>query len=178
MLDYLNEYVTDGQFDLPRLINGDYFVAIKLLYNARTFVSCAKLLMSFIDTVAFIDAGDVPDAFILWLKTYADLAPLGISPKELWEFRNGLVHMTNLRSRAVASGRTVPLIFYVGSPSQPLPPNPGGAKYFNLKALLDAIALAVSRWIETYNNNHEKFLDFVSRYDLIVSDSRMSYVRM
>ena len=178
MLDYLSEYVTDGQFDLPRLMNDDYFLAINLLYNAGKFVSCTKLLMSFIDTIAFIDTGDVPDAFVLWLSTYADLAPLGISPRELWEFRNGLVHMTNLRSRAVASGRTVPLIFYVGSPSQPLPPNPSGAKYLNLKALLDAIALAVSRWIETYNNNREKFVDFVSRYDLIVSDSRMSYVRM
>jgi hypothetical protein len=107
--------VDAGCFDVPQLINDDYFLAIKQLFNARHFVSAAKLLMSFIDTVGFIDAGDVRDGFSQWLDKYADLTSLGISPKELWEFRNGLLHMTNLRSRAVASGNTAPLIFYVGS---------------------------------------------------------------
>jgi hypothetical protein len=176
LVDYLKGYVQDGHFDLPRLMNDDYFLAIKLLYNAHHFVSTAKLLMSFIDTVAFIDAGDVRDAFALWLDAYADIASLGITAKELWEFRNGLLHMTNLRSRAVASGKTAPLIFYVGSLSQPHPSSPSGAKYFSLKGLLDVIAAATSRWIETYNKNPNKLIDFVSRYDLTISDSRVAYI--
>jgi hypothetical protein len=48
MVDYLKTYVVDGNLDVPRLFNDDYFEAIKLLYNARHWVSAAKLLMSFL----------------------------------------------------------------------------------------------------------------------------------
>lgn len=176
MPDYLKVYESNGTFDLPRLINDDYFLAIKLLFNARRFVSAAKLLMSAIDTIAFVDAGDVKDAFILWLNAYADLDSLGITAKELWEFRNGVLHMTNLNSRAVASGKTAPLIFYVGDRSIALPPSRTGAKYFSLKGLLEAVAAAISRWIETYNKTPEKWVDFVNRYDLTISDSRIASI--
>ena len=159
-------------------MNDDYFLAIKLLFNARHYVSVAKLLMSFIDTIGFINAGDVKDGFSLWLNNYAEIAALGITAKELWEFRNGLLHMTNLHSRSVASGNTAPLIFYIGNVVKPISPSPSGAKYFSLKGLLDAIAAAVSRWIETYNTNPDKWIDFVSRYDLTISDSRVSYFNL
>lgn len=175
MVDYLKQYVEDGKFDIPRLINDDYFLAIKLLFNAGHYVSAAKLLMSFVDTVAFIDAGDVPDSFCLWLDSYAELAPLGITAKELWEFRNGLLHMTNLRSRAVTSGRTVPLILYVGSMPHPIPASQSVAKYFNLKDLIDVLAAALSRWMESYNRTPGKLINFVNRYDLTISDSRLAY---
>jgi hypothetical protein len=178
MPDYLKAYESNGTFDLPRLINDDYFLAIKLLFNARHYVSSAKLLMSAIDTIAFVDAGDVKDSFILWLNTYAELNPLGITAKELWEFRNGLLHMTNLNSRAVASGKTAPLIFYVGDPRIVIPPSRTGAKYFSLKGLLEVIAAAISRWIETYNRTPEKWVDFVNRYDLTISDSRVSFLNI
>jgi hypothetical protein len=177
MVDYLKAYVKEGCFDIARLINDDYFLAIKLLFNARHYVSAAKLLMSFIDTVAFIDEGDVRDGFARWLDRYAALTALRITPKELWEFRNGLLHMTNLRSRAVASGNTAPLIFYVGTPSRPIPSNPSGAKYFSLKGLMDIVAAAISKWIETYNSNPEKLTSFVERYDLTISDARVAYMK-
>lgn len=178
MVDYLERYISDGQFDIPRLINDDYFLAIKELFNAGHFVSCAKLLMSFIDTIAFIDAGDIRDGFITWLGNYADLIPLGITAKELWEFRNGLLHMTNLNSRAVASGKTAPLILYVGNPTRPLPASPSGAKYISLMGLIEATALALSKWIETYSHSSEKRVEFVTRYDLTISDSRLAYISM
>lgn len=176
MVDYLDVYVTKEGFNIPQLLNDDYFLAIKLLFNNRYFVSCAKLLMSFIDTVAFIDTGDDRGNFILWLDTYATLGPLGITSRELWEFRNGLLHMSNLHSRAVASGKVSPLILSVGRPTEPLPAYRNGEKRFNLKDLIDTIAYAISRWIETYNHNPEKFPDFVSRYDLTVSDTRVAYL--
>jgi hypothetical protein len=176
MVDYLEAYVEDGQFDIPRLINDDYFSAIKLLFNAGHFVSAAKLLMSFLDTVAFIDLGDVRGNFSEWLDLYADLNPLGITSKELWEFRNGLLHMTNLRSRAIASGVVAPLIFYVGSPKVPIPESRDGSKFFSLKLLIDATAAAVERWIKTYNVMPQKLAAFISRYDLTVSDSRVAYM--
>ncbi len=178
MVDYLSAYVTDEGFDIPRLLNDDYFRAIKLLFNERYFVSCAKLLMSFIDTVAFIDTGDDKGNFIPWLDSYADLASLGITSKELWEFRNGLLHMSNLRSRAVVSGKTAPLILSVGKPTKPLPAYRNGQKRFNLKDLIDTIAYAVSRWIDMYNHAPEKLPDFVNRYDLTVSDTRVTYISL
>ncbi len=169
MVDYLERYISDGQFDIPRLINDDYFLAIKELFNAGHFVSCAKLLMSFIDTIAYIDAGDILDGFI---------PSLGITAKELWEFRNSLLHMTNLNSRAVASGKTAPLILYVGNPTRPLPARPSGARYFSLMGLIEATALAVSKWIETYSHSSEKRVELVTRYDLTISDSRLAYISM
>jgi hypothetical protein len=175
MVDYLKTYVADGRLDVPRLFNDDYFEAIKLLYNARHWVSAAKLLMSFLDTVAFVDMGDLSGNFALWLDKYANLGVLGITSKELWEYRNGLLHMTNLNSRAVARGVTAPLILYVGSMPQPMPSTPDGAKYFNLKELVDTVALAISKWIEDCNSNPSKWVDFVKRYDLTVSDSRVAY---
>ncbi len=175
MVDYLKVYVTDAGFDLPRLINDDYFLAIKMLFNARHFVSAAKLLMSAIDTIAFVDAGDVKDNFIVWLDAYSDLSSLGITAKELWEFRNGLLHMTNMYSRGVAKG-TAPLIFYVGDMQGAIPPSRTGAKYFKLMGLIEVFAAAISQWIETYNANPGKFVEFVTRYDLTISDSRMAYL--
>ena len=176
MVDYLRAYVRDGQLDLPRLINDDYFQAIQLLLSAGRYVSSAKLLMSFFDTVAFVDLGDVAGGFCKWLDTYAVLAPLGITSKELWEFRNGLLHMTNLNSRAVASGSTAPLILYLGPHPPTAPPgHTPNAKYFNLKALLDETSAACSRWMDTYNDKPDKLIQFVARYDLTISDARLSY---
>jgi hypothetical protein len=174
MVDYLKKYVSDGHFDLPRLINDDYFKAIKLLYNAGHYVSAAKLLMSFLDTIAFVDMGDVSGNFSLWLERYADLTALGITSKELWEYRNGLLHMTNLNSRAVAKGLTARLIIYVGRLPQTMPNAQDGEKYLNLKELLETVAGAVSKWIEHFNRNPNKLVDFVKRYDLTVSDSRIA----
>jgi hypothetical protein len=44
-----------------------------------------------------------------------------------------------------------------------------------LKGLLDVIFAAVTKWIETYNDNPDKLLEFVHRYDLTISDARLAY---
>ena len=172
-LDWLAKYSEGGGIDLPRLFDDDYFKAIKILFNAGHFVSSAKLLLSFIDTAAFLDLGDVPDNFVSWLNTYAGLHSIGITSTELWEYRNGLVHMTNISSRAVVKGTVAPLILFVGGPSGFSPPRAGAAKYFNYKSLLDVTAQAVKAWISTYNIEPNKFDQFVERYDLVVSDTRL-----
>ncbi len=76
MVDYLHKYVQDGKFDPHQLINDDFFRPIKLLINARHYISAAKLLMSAIDSVALVETGDVPGTppFIRWLDKYVDLA--------------------------------------------------------------------------------------------------------
>jgi hypothetical protein len=171
-IDWLVEYSNSEGIDLPQLFNDDYFKAIRLLFNAGHIVSSAKLLMSFIDTVAFVEFGDVSGNFVSWLDNYAQLAPVGITSTELWEYRNGLLHMTNISSRAVVKGKVAPLILFTGGPPGAFRPPEGGAKYCNYKLLLEAIAQAVGNWIMTYNVDRNKFTQFVERYDLVVSDTR------
>ena len=68
--DYLIKYRTDDAIDLPRLINDDFFEPIRLLYQARHYVSATKLLLVFIDTAGYIEYGDGDrNPFIAWLNS-------------------------------------------------------------------------------------------------------------
>lgn len=70
--------------------NGCFASSLKLTFNAGLYVSALKLLVSCIDSLAYIEYGDDRNStpFIKWLDTYADLTPLGITSTELWELRN------------------------------------------------------------------------------------------
>src|SRR5882724_4472208 len=110
-VDYVRKYMTDEGFDFPRLLNDDFFHPIRLLFNHRHYVSAAKLLMTFIDSVGFLEFGDTGDnAFVKWLDAYADLTAVGVTAEELWEHRNSLLHMSNLDSRRVLAGRITRLM--------------------------------------------------------------------
>jgi hypothetical protein len=135
MPDYLSVFTHGQHFDFAQLFDDDFFRAIRLLYNAGHYVSAAKLLMSFLDTVAYIEYGDRPGNFIPWLTEYASLAALGITPEELWEFRNGLLHMTNLDSRKVRKGDVARLIMQFGGENLGPLPTPPATKYFGLMNL-------------------------------------------
>ena len=171
MRDWLTHYSSEAGIDIPALIHDDYFVAIKLTYNARLYASSAKLLLSCIDSLAFIDFGHTSEpAFVLWLKAYADLSPLAITPEELWELRNGLLHMTNLSSRKVAAQKVRRISFRVGGKCGG---DEDGIYYFRLMDLIEAFTGATERWLRTYNEDRSKFPTFVERYDETVSDSRL-----
>jgi len=172
MIDYLEHYTTDRGFDISNLINDDYFLSIKLLYNNRHYVSAAKLLFSFIDTIAYLEFGDISKNFQKWLDCYADLNSVGVNSSELWEMRNSLLHMTNPDSRQVLSGRVRRLVFYVGNLSESAPTEDETAKYFSLNDLIDAIISALQRWFLSFNENRSKMEDFIIRYDRILSDTR------
>ena len=172
--DYLVHYVDGKHFRFNALINNDYFKAIKLLFNAGLYVSCAKLLMSCIDTLAFVEFGDVPGNFTRWLDSYVDLKALGITSDELWEFRNSVVHMTTLKSRKVAAGKVSPIAPYVANPATVLSPSPGSLKPFNLHSLIVNVTVGIEAWLKSYNQDRNKFLTFIERYDLTISDSRFA----
>jgi hypothetical protein len=171
--DYLVHYVEGEQFRFAELVHDDYFLAIRTLFNERLYVSCAKLLMSCIDTLAFVEFGDVPANFCRWLDCYVDLTPHGISSEELWEFRNSVVHMTNLASRKVVAGKVSPIMLYVGGPAT-LPAAEGSPKPFNLHGLIVSIGDGIGQWAESHNQNRDKFITFIERYDLTISDSRLA----
>jgi hypothetical protein len=171
MPDYLEEYLTPNGFDLAALFNDDYFSAIRLCFNHRHYVSCMKLIASFIDTVAFLEFGDTPGNFIRWLEAYAELKPLNVTANQLWELRNSLLHMSNLDSRRVLTGREKRISFCVAVSGYVSPPD-DEIQYFNLFDLITVLAEGLSNWIHSVNNDQDKFPVFVERYDRVVSDSR------
>lgn len=171
MRDWLTYYSTEAGLDIPALIHDDYFLAIKLTYNASLYASSAKLLLSCIDSLAFIEFGHTNEsAFVLWLKAYADLSLLAITPEELWELRNGLLHMTNLSSRKVAAQKVRRISFRVGGDGGS---EEDGIYYLPLMDLVEAFTRATESWLRTYNDDRSKLPVFVERYDETVSDSRI-----
>lgn len=70
MPDYLTEYMTDEGLNIPKLINDDYFSAIRILFNHKHYVSSTKLLLSCVDSLAFIEFGEIPKTNVLrkWLE--------------------------------------------------------------------------------------------------------------
>jgi len=177
MDDYLFKYIDEeaGTFDMPSLLHDDYFKAIRLLFNNQHYISCLKLLMSFLDTIAYVEFGDRQSVFIDWLRTFADPAPAGATPEELWELRNSLLHMSNLESRKVAAGKVAKLTPYVGVHEHPLSTDPM-VKYVNVYTLIEAVAAALQRWTQSYNDHPEKIHTFVQRYDRVVSDDRQAII--
>ncbi|WP_301234476.1 hypothetical protein [Pandoraea cepalis] len=181
MEDYLFKYINEeaGTFDMPGLIHDDYFKAIRLLFNNRHFISCLKLLMSFLDTIAYVEFGDRPPretpVFIDWLRTFSGPTTAGATAEELWEFRNSLLHMSNLESRKVAAGKVARLTPYVGVQEYP-PSDDPMMKYINTYGLIEAVAAAITRWITSYNDQPEKMRTFVERYDRVVSDDRQAFI--
>lgn len=174
MQDWLLKYTDGEKFYFDRLIDDDYFVAVKLLFNNRHLVSASKLLMSCIDTLAFVEFGDKSGNFIKWLENYTDLTLVCITPSELWEFRNSIVHMTNLSSRAVLAGKVSAIMPYIGSDELAKHARSSAFKPFNFYGLIQAVGAGIERWAESYNADRDKFASFIERYDTVISDSRLA----
>ncbi|NQZ79966.1 MAG: hypothetical protein HRT52_03005 [Colwellia sp.] len=171
MSDYLEDYMKPEGFDMPALIHDDYFEAIKLLFNKGHYVSCMKLLASSIDTISFLEYGDVHGNFIKWLNNYSNLASIEITPSQLWELRNSILHMSNLDSRKVLQGKEKRISFCVAK-SGFVPEADFENSYFNLIDLINVIANGLSNWISSFNESPDKFTVFIERYDRILSDAR------
>lgn len=174
---YIKSYMSDNRFDFPRLLNDDFFTAIRLLYNNRLYVSSMKLLLSFIDTIAYLEYGDKPGNFQQFLDRYADLGSIGITASELWELRNSILHMTNAESRKVISGKVGRISFYAGELPSGFPNKFDDSNHFSLMDLIKAVAKSLEKWFETYNKVKSKFSDFVDRYDKIYSDVRLNVIK-
>jgi hypothetical protein len=173
-IDYFGKYLNEEVFDLPRLLKDDFFQPVKILFNAKHYVSASKLLVVAIDSIGYIEYGDISEnTFIKWLNTYSGINSLGITAEELWEHRNSLLHMSNLQSRKVATGKVRALVSYVGQLHPDVELDEKDTGYYNLFSLIEVIVQACSHWCLTYDKHRDKIQSFVERYDLIVSDARM-----
>jgi hypothetical protein len=174
VIDYLKKYVTDKGFDLPRLLHDDFFLAIKVTFNAGYYISAAKLLVSFIDTMGYLESGDGGAvAFRGWLDKHVDMRSLNITSEELWEHRNSLLHMSTLNSRKVSGGHVRRLVAYVGQLPPSWPSEDKEAKWFNLLGLIQAVAQGIGHYTQTMSQSPERRSTFIERYDHILSDSRV-----
>ena len=173
--DYLSLYWTDSGFDFGQMINDDFMDAVKVLWNSKKYISALKLLVIMIDSLGFAEFGSDEKCLVLWLDKYCDLSSLGVSSQEIWELRNSLVHMTNLNSRRVEKGQVTRLLPVITSPSCDIQVEGESFKSLHFsRLLLWVIPKGLVSWADSFTNNREKFLDFVRRYDTIVSDTRVS----
>ncbi len=175
MSDYLEDYMSDGKLDIGTLIHNDHYVAVKTLFNEKHYLSSLKLMVSFIDTLGYLDNGEIKgNVFVLWLNSYSNISEeLGVSSEELWEFRNSILHMTNLDSRKVKNGKVRRVSFMVASRRTP-PKIDHDTAYFNFTDLIFVVQKAIKSWLETYVADPAKLAIFVKRYDRVISDSRMA----
>ena len=179
-VDYFGTFFTDEGFDFTGLINADFFQPVRILFQNQHYVSAVKLLVVAVDSIAFVEFGELQseNIFVKWLDKYADLPALSITADELWEHRNSLLHMSNLDSRKVLSGRVRRLIAYVGEIPPEVVLDDPTTGYYSIQKLVLAVAHACGKWCETYGEDRGKIHSFVKRYDLIASDARMLRVRI
>ena len=95
---------------------------------------------------------------------------MGITPEELWELRNGVLHMTNLSSRQVVKKKVRRISVRIGGAAHT---DADGTYFFDFHALIQAYAGGLNRWIASYNTDRDKFAKFIERYDETISDSRL-----
>lgn len=173
---YFEDYIDEDGLHLDKLMNDDFFNAIRLLFSNEYYTSSLKLLMSAIDTVSFLEFGDISGNFKNWINLYCDFSQLNITSEELWEFRNSLLHMTNSNSRKVNQKKVSRLTFYVSNVDIKDRTSDGETKYFNLHSLIFVVSKGFENWGNSFIIEKNKFEVFFERYDLIISDSRYGHI--
>jgi hypothetical protein len=170
------KYFTKDGFLLTELINDDFIVAIKAAYNSKHYVSAMKLLLCFIDTIAYATYGDSTGGnFKAWLDKYCDLKSLGITSDELWEHRCSILHMTSLESRRVKAGMVASLIPYLGPANllHRLEPLASNEKYYSLSDLVKSVMHGANTFIEAVRSDSALEKAFFENYSAIISDTNV-----
>ena len=176
---YFEKYIDEEGFHLDRLIDDDFLRALKLLWQNGYYTSALKLLLSFVDAMAFLENGTTNGLlYKLWLDKYVDLTPLEITSSEVWEHRNALLHMTTYSSNKVLKGKVRQLAPYVANgvsiegSLKSVIDDETIAKNYDLHTFILAVLQGVDNFIEEQNKNTSSWKNFFENYDELVSDSR------
>lgn len=141
-----------------------------ITFKSGLYVSSLKLLLSAVDTMAFLVTGNNSSKdFKEWLNKYVDLSIVGISADELWEHRNALLHMTTLDSRKVGQGKIVRLFPYK-EPAEPPRDPPNNSKFYSIDKLWLALAEGFDKFIKDIESNGELERAIESNWKKIVYD--------
>ena len=82
--DYLEVYMREGGFDLNGLLRDDFFDAIRMVWNAKKYISALKLLFCMVDSLAYIEFGDDRESFLTMAGYFLrSQKPLRVSSQEL-----------------------------------------------------------------------------------------------
>ena len=174
-LDYLASYIDERGFDVAKLINDDFFLAIKALFNNGFYVSASKLLLVFIDAISFVAYSDSSSTnFKRWLDRYVNLKSIGLTSEELWEHRNAMLHFTGINSRKTRDGKVRRCMAYVGNFHQTLP-SPVDEAWYNLSDLILVIAKGLEAFLRDFLPANIE--TFVRNYDQVCSDTRQLVFR-
>ncbi|MCS4272469.1 MULTISPECIES: hypothetical protein [Raoultella] len=168
MPDYLDKYFVNGVLKFKELLVDDHVKPIHLLFKNKHYLSSIKLLMSFIDTIGYLEFGGVNKAFPKWLDRYCDLTSLEITSGELYELRHSLLHMTNLNSRKVMQGDERRISYSIAPQGTPTRTH-SGITFFNYVDFIPLFEEGMNKWIATYDS--EKLTTFVERYDQILREN-------
>ena len=134
------------------------------------YVSSMKLLLSTVDTMAFLITGNNRKCdFINWLNKYTDLPATGVTADELWEHRNALLHMTTLDSDKVKKGAVVRLIPYK-DPATPPINLLKNSKFYSIDKVYCAIAKGLDKFIKDVESDKNLKEAFESNWQKIVYD--------
>jgi len=142
--------------------------------------------MSTIETLAYLEYGDVPNNFQQFLNAYFETIydknlwnnNAIITPQELWELRNAIIHTSTIISRKVKNQQTLPItIFFNISEKELYQQCPQTSvidkimdfDYFMTNALINAISL----WIKSYDNP-EKTSTLIGRCEHIMLNDNFS----
>lgn len=163
----MSKYIKEGHFDIAALINDDFLLAIKLLWNQKQYSSTLKLLLCFVDTMAYVSTGNSsPGSFMGWLKKYVDLKKIGITENEVWEHRNSVLHLSTYESTKVKDGKVRKIVPYAGQ----LPPKDHEYAYYSLYELQMEIFIGVGRYLEEMIDHPKMVQIFSENYEKTISD--------
>jgi len=172
----LEDYRHSNATEIFQLLHRDCLDAAELLWNNGYYTSATKLFLSAIDTLAFVEFGDVPKNFHRWLERYADLGSLHASSDELWELRNSLLHMTNNFSRKVIVGKARTIIYHIGALPDSYVRENDETLLLDLERFIVICLNAVSKYCHEISLTAEKTDHFFSAYSLVLSDSRYAHL--
>lgn len=173
---YLDKYSDYRGFHIDTLIEDDFLNAVLMLINSGHYIEGLKLLLSSIDSFAFLELGDIKNNFTIWVEKYLNIEKLKISAQELWELRNSLLHMTNYESRKVKKGDVTRLIVQAGHLPDEVSNETNDGKYLNINKFLSETNIAVEEWLLETIKNPVKLKAFISRYNLIISNARFTKI--
>jgi hypothetical protein len=141
-----------------------------ITFKSGLYVSSIKLLLSAVDTMAFLVTGNNSSKdFKEWLNKYVDLSIVGINADELWEHRNALLHMTTLDSRKVGQGKIVRLIPYK-EPTESPRDTLNNSKFYSIDKLWLVLAGGFDKFIKDIESNEKLKRVTESNWKKIVYD--------
>ena len=171
---FLDKYCHGGHFQFSQLINDDHFEAIKRLLNQGFYVAAIKLLLAAIDTFGYLAYGKGGDSFKRYVDAYFDLSVLDVTTDELWELRNSLLHMTTYDSYKVADGKVRRLIIVIGPFPSGAPQETPDGRNLDIYELFFEAAKSTQRWGAAIFNDQQELDGFLSRYETVISENRMT----